>query len=169
LSGTWKLVLGLIGWGLAGYAVLSLGQLPGEFGHSLCGPWGCLPPLQALAAMHLFWLLVLVPPVGWGLARAQPARLRLAGMLLFFGSLLGIAVVVGRDLLAWLRSVPHEFRAYWARRALYTLGTLSDVPLLQGLLAGAVCWGVGRRGRRTAALTPARAPAGEPVAPCPPA
>ena len=82
MSGTWKLVLGLIGWGLAGYAVLSLGQLPGEFGHSLCGPWGCLPPLQALAAMHLFWALALLPLIVLALAKGQPHHLRLAGMLL---------------------------------------------------------------------------------------
>jgi hypothetical protein len=145
LSGTWKLVLGLIGWGLAGYAVLSLGQLPGEFGHSLCGPWGCLPPLQALAAMHLFWALALLPLIVLALAKGQPHHLRLAGMLLSLGAGLGIAVVVGRDLLAWLPAVPPEFHGYWARRALYTLVTLSDVPLLQVLGAGAICWSVGHR------------------------
>jgi hypothetical protein len=139
-----KLVLGGIGWGLAAYAALSLASLPGDFGESWCGVWGCLPPVQALAAMHLFWVVVLCPLVGWGLTKGRPHQLRRAGMLLFFAALAGIVVVVGRDLVVWLAAVTPAFRAYWARRALYTVVTLSDVPLLQGLLAGAICWGVGK-------------------------
>jgi hypothetical protein len=156
----WKLVLAGTGWGLAAYGALSLAGLEGDFGHSLCGPWGCLPPVQALAAMHLFWAVVLVPPVAWALTRGRPRHLRLAGMLLFFGALTGIVVVAARDLLAWLPDAPPEFQAYWARRALYTVVLFSDVPLIQGLLAGAICWGVGRRrGRRIAAPAPAAEPA----------
>ena len=61
-----------IAWALAAFGALSLANLPGEYGHSLCGPWGCLPPLQALAAMHLFWVVVLGPPVAWALMKWQP-------------------------------------------------------------------------------------------------
>jgi hypothetical protein len=145
VSRTWKLVLGGIGWGLAAFGALALGSLPGDFGHSLCGPWGCFPPIQALAAMHLFWVVVLLPLIGWGLAKGQSHQLRRAGGLLFFGAVLAIVAVAGRDLLAWLPSVPPEFQVYWARRALYTLVTLSDVPLVQVLLAGAIFWRVGNR------------------------
>jgi hypothetical protein len=145
VSGIGKIVLGGTIWGLAAYGALSLGSLPGEFGHSLCGPWGCLPPLQALASMHLLWALVLLPFVAWGLMKGKPHQLHLAGELLFFGALLGIIVVAGRDLLTWLPTVPSHVQTYWPRRALYTIVTLSDVPLVQGLIAGAICWQAGRR------------------------
>jgi hypothetical protein len=145
MSGRWRLVLGVLGWALAAYGVLALGSLPGDFGHSLCGPWGCLPPLQALAAMHLFWGLLLLPLVVWGLAKGQPGQLRFVGGLLVLASGLGIVVVAGWDLWSWLPAMPPELRGYWARRALYTVVTLSDVPLVQVLLAGAVCWSAGLR------------------------
>jgi hypothetical protein len=144
---TWKIVLGGIGWGLAAFGALALASLPGDFGHSLCGPWGCFPPIQALAAMHLFWVVVLLPLMGWGLAKGQSHQLRRAGGLLFFGAVLAIVAVTGRDLLSWLPTVPPEFQVYWPRRVLYTLVTQSDVPLVQLLLAGAICWWVGNRSR----------------------
>jgi hypothetical protein len=131
VAGTWKLVLGGSAWGLAAYGALSLTDLPGDYGHSLCGLWGCLPPVQALAAMHLFWVVVLVPPVGWALAKGRPHHLRLAGMLLFFGALTGMVVVTGRDLLAWLPAMPPEAQAYWPRRVLYTLAMVSGYELVQ--------------------------------------
>jgi hypothetical protein len=33
-------VLGWLAWGGAAFGVLQLGQLPGDVGESLCGPWG---------------------------------------------------------------------------------------------------------------------------------
>ena len=30
----------LLAWVLAAFGVLQLGLLPGDYGHSLCGPWG---------------------------------------------------------------------------------------------------------------------------------
>jgi hypothetical protein len=153
VSGIWKFTLWVIAWALTALAALSVAWLPGDFGESLCGPWGCLPPLQALAAMHLFWAVAFVPFVAWGPTKAKPRQLRLVGMLVFLGSLLAIVVVIGRDLLGWLPQMPADVQAFWPRRALYTLATLSDVPLVQGLLAGAICWSVGqvrvRRGEQS--------------------
>jgi hypothetical protein len=33
-------VLGWLAWGAAALGVLQLGQLPGDVGEGLCGPWG---------------------------------------------------------------------------------------------------------------------------------
>jgi hypothetical protein len=155
VSGIWKLVLGGVAWGLAAYGALSLSRIEGEFGHSLCGPWGCYPPLQALVAMHLLWVIGLLPFVGWGLMKARPHHLCLAGTLLFSAALLGIVVVAGRNVLAWLQTMPPDLQTYWPWRALYAVVTLSDVPLLQGLLAGAICWSVGKgRERRIPVSAP---------------
>ena len=163
------IVLGGVAWGLAAAGALSLASLPGDFGHSLCGPWGCFPPLQALAAMHLFWAVALVPPVAWGLTGARPHQLQRAGLLLFLGALLGIVVVVGRDLPTWLAWAPPEFQSCWPGRALYTLVTLSDVPLVQVLLAGAICWSVGKRRQQRLDGGAAGRAAVEPAAVGPPA
>jgi hypothetical protein len=90
--------------------------------------------------MHLFWVFVLVPLVTWGMVKASPRQLEVAGVLLFCTSLLGILVITGRDLLAWLPTVPPWVQAHWPRRVLFTLVMYSDVPFAQVLLAGAICW-----------------------------
>ncbi|MBI1914082.1 MAG: hypothetical protein HYS12_05005 [Planctomycetes bacterium] len=137
------------GWLLAAFAVLSLADLPGNFGQNLlCGEWGCGGPLmQVLAAMHLFWGLVLVPPVAWGTARLPPRRLRWTGALLLALGVVGIGLVVARDVLVWLPSVAPRYRDPYIlpRRTFYSLATLSDVPLVQVALAGTVCWFLGKR------------------------
>jgi hypothetical protein len=33
-------VLGWLAWGGAAFSIVNLGRLPGDFGESLCGPWG---------------------------------------------------------------------------------------------------------------------------------
>lgn len=57
--------IGLLVWSGTAYGVLSLRNLPGEYTHYLCDSWGCLPPIQAVAAMHSFWILVIAPPTVW--------------------------------------------------------------------------------------------------------
>jgi hypothetical protein len=159
MSTGWKSVLGLTGWGLAAYGALCVARIPGDFGHSLCGPWGCLPPLQALAAMHLLWVVVLLPVVAWALARWPGRPLAFAGKVLFGLSLVTIVVAAGWDLLVWLPSTPAGFHPYWARRCLFTLLMLSDIPLFQGLCAGAACWAVGAWRARPRKPAPAGAAA----------
>jgi hypothetical protein len=134
-------------WALAAWGALCLEALPGELAHDWCGPWGCLPRLQALAAMHLFWVVVLIPPIAWALNSGRSGFLVLLGGVLFLGSGLTTAVLAGRDVLVWLSSMPPQYQVYWGRRALYTIVMFSDVPLIQLMLAGAVCWTVGRRSR----------------------
>ena len=51
----------LTGWGLTLAGTLSIASLPGDWGNSICGAWGCGPPLQALVACHASWVVVLIP------------------------------------------------------------------------------------------------------------
>ena len=54
----------LLAWLLSIVASVSIGLIPGNLiGESLCGVWGCFPPVQALASLHLLWLVALMPPV----------------------------------------------------------------------------------------------------------
>lgn len=53
--------LGLLCWAASVGGAASIASIPGDWGHGLCGPWGCAPPLQALVSCHLIWCLVLFP------------------------------------------------------------------------------------------------------------
>ena len=35
-----RFLVGWLAWGVVALGVLNLGLIPGDFGHSLCGPWG---------------------------------------------------------------------------------------------------------------------------------
>ena len=135
---------GLVWAGIA-YGVLSLRDLPGDYSHRFCGPWGCLPPLQAVAAMHGFWILVVVPPSAWAIRAAQPRTLRAIGWSLTTLGIGGIGIVLAWESWTWT----HRYGAGWAdhlpQRLLAATITTTDVPLLQCLAVGVVLSVTGRR------------------------
>jgi hypothetical protein len=136
-----------LAWLAATYGVLAVERIPGDYAHAFCGPWGCLPRLQALAAIHGFWLMVLLPPTAWLVAIASPLQLRLLGLSATSAGLFGLSVVVGRDLLAWSESTD-QFWRYAAARAIFTTLMTKDLPFGQLALAGSVLWLVGARRQR---------------------
>jgi hypothetical protein len=129
-------------WAGATFGVLALERIPGDYAHDYCGPWGCLPPVQALVAMHGFWLLLMVPLAGWLLGRASPGLLRLAGAFAFWAGVLGLAVVMGRGLLGWLDATGSLY-PFAVRHMLYVAVTATDLPFAQAALTGIVLWLVG--------------------------
>lgn len=147
------------GWGLAAYGVLSCAFLPVDLGHGLCGPWGCAPPLQALAAMHAFWVLALLPPTVWAMCLLSSRSLRLVGVVVMGLGLAGLGIVLARELIVWLPSVPADVQRYFPQRFLFVLATTSDVPLVQVTVAGTVCLVVGRQRRAAASTQASTAPA----------
>jgi hypothetical protein len=142
-------LLAAAGWLAAAVGSLLVAAIPYEGGESVCGVWGCFPPLQAVAAMHLFWCVVLSAAV-WSVREWLPRLCLPLGVVLFIGAATTTGVVLGNDLYRWLNSMPEEYRIYWPRRVAYTLATLTDVPLTQSLLAGLVCIGIGRPFRKRA-------------------
>jgi hypothetical protein len=102
-----------------------------------------VPPLQALAALHGFWIVVAVPALVVALRRLTPKQLRLLGLALTTAGVVGLLVFIVQDLARWLRTVPPEIRRYSFQRILFAIGTKPDVPLVQVAAAGAVCWIVG--------------------------
>jgi hypothetical protein len=102
-----------------------------------------VPPVQALAALHGFWIVVAVPALVMVLRRLSPKRLWLLGLALITTGGVGLLVFVVQDLTRWLRTVPPEFRRYSFQRILFAIGTNPDVPLVQVAAVGAVCWIVG--------------------------
>src|SRR5437764_1500192 len=83
-----------------------------------------MPPLQALAALHGFWFMILGLPLVWVIRQASPSRLWQIRRVLLLLSLTGIAVVIGHTLLVWLRELPDERRGYVVERLLFVIGTL---------------------------------------------
>ena len=60
-AATLKFCFGMTLWSGLLFGSLSVANLPGDWGHGICGPWGCGPPMQALVACHFAWLVVLAP------------------------------------------------------------------------------------------------------------
>ena len=142
-------VAALASWALAAFGALMIVEIPGEFGESLCGVWGCLPPMQALVAMHLFWLVLLVPPAALvGLRLPRLAAIRLGVLMVLVGTA-AAAAVVGLDVARWLSAMEPELHGYAGRRALYSLATHTDAPMVQAVVAGVICWGIAWRRPRS--------------------
>lgn len=148
MSGTLRTGLGVLAWSGMAYGVLELRRIPGDYIHSFCGPWGCFPPLQAMAAMHGFWILAIVPPAAWAIRTRSPRVLRVLGTALIALAFIGIVGVLGWESWVWT----HRFSAGWAdylpQRVAMAIATSADIPLLQTLGAGVVLEVVARRRTR---------------------
>ena len=145
---------------------VGIGLLPGDYvGESLCGVWGCFPPAQALASLHLLWLFALAPPaVALALRRPGVVAGRGGAGLVLFG-VLSVACVVGGGLTSWGYSPSEpEFRRHAARRAGYSLATRTDVPAIQLCVTGIAVLIAARR--RSGTERPEQADTRPPTDPC---
>lgn len=109
-----------------------------DWGHSICGAWGCGPPLQALLACHLAWLVILAPP---GAVLVRSARVP-AHILQRFGTLLCVLAVVFvttllvHQRIAWWPAVSEWQRGYFWQRRGFVIATMVDFSMAQVLLRG---------------------------------
>lgn len=142
-----KPVLAAMGWLGAVVASLFVAAIPFDSEESVCGVWGCFPPLQALAALHLLWCVVLAAMVR-SIWKWRPGLLLPIGCSLFILAAAATAGIVGRDLQVWFDRSPESFHLFWYKRIAYTIATLTDVPLAQTLLAALVCIGLALRKAR---------------------
>jgi len=116
-----------------------------------------MPPLQALAALHGFWFMIVGLPVVWVLGHASLPWLRRIQQSLILVTLAIGLLVLGHTLLVWLPEEPELRRAYVGQRFLFVIATLGSdlglgrVPLVQLGLAGLVC-GIGARRKRKTLL-----------------
>ena len=95
----------ILAWFGAVVASVGIGLIPGDYtGESFCGVWGCFPPVQALASLHLLWLLAVAPPAV-ALARRRPGTVaKRAGAAVLVSGLLAVACVVTTGLTRWGQS-----------------------------------------------------------------
>lgn len=141
-----RLCLGLFVWSGLLLASLSVAKLPGDWGHPICGAWGCGPPAQALAACHLAWLVVLMPPVVFVMRRSRQAQFR-AGLLLTFASVALLLTVIAYQRIVWWPEANEWQRSFFWQRCGFCLATSVDVPILQMLGLGLLllCFAPSRR------------------------
>lgn len=132
------IVLPLV-WGGLLLAALSAHEMQSLNQHSICGPWGCGPPTNALIALHTGWLVVLLPPLlylPWRLKlpRRAVTITSLALIVVGIGGLLGIVIW---QWTVWLPNASEWAGPYIWQRCGFVIATASDWPLVQLIFAGA--------------------------------
>ena len=133
-----RLVASVIVWGTALFAVLQIGiaHEHAEHTHSICGPWGCGPPVAALVSWQGFWLVLVAPIVGL-LIRSWPANwLRTGGLVLFAAGIATLVGIVIWEVVTWLPLVEGHPQTYFVQRFFFSVITLSDIPIIPVTLAG---------------------------------
>lgn len=132
-------------WAAGIYGGLQLQHL--KLGHSICGPWGCGPPTEAVVSMHVFWALALFPLAVVAARKTPGWPWRKIGLMV--AALAGVIIVVIGvvDHLQWRALAGDSAGNYAAERFLFRLATLTDLPLVQiGLIGLGVAWFTKGRG-----------------------
>lgn len=99
-----------------------------------------MPPLQALAALHGFWLMMLLPPAFWLRQHANATQHRWARWTFWGLGLAGLLGIVGHTVAIWVPEAPSDRQPYLLHRVVFVLVTLAIVPILPVTAAGFVCW-----------------------------
>ncbi len=147
-----RFLLTVIVWFGLAIGFLSLAALPGDdLTHAFCGPWGCLPPVQALAALHAFWALVLGTLVLLAFRYLAPGTVRWIGITLATCGAVGLIWILVREAPVWLTA---DNRRLFVKRVLFVLATMTDTPILEALIAGLLCWAGSRRRIKDASVQP---------------
>lgn len=132
----WRAIGMFSAWGGALLVVLQLQELPYDFGHGICGPWGCGPPVSALLACHAFWLVNLAAVLWithhWCEFHWQR---QVAGAALTVATI-GLLSVAAHQAIFWWPAATQWSRPYVAQRYLFSIAMLVDVPLVQLALFG---------------------------------
>ncbi len=130
-------------WGCLLLAVLQVRYLPIDSQHSVCGPWGCGPPLPPLIAYHGFWLVLLSLPTILACRGLDDAQLRWLGRIVAATGISGLFIIGVWDMIPalphWLLRVGNMPTKYLVHRYLLAVATLVDVPVVQIALAGITC------------------------------
>jgi hypothetical protein len=127
-------------WAVLLFAVLQVGRIAGDHSHSythgtglsICGSWGCGPPVEALIGWHAFWIVFLALPLAVAIRTWSLPLLRSFGLTVL---VLGLLMVLG--ICAWETLTWNGDRAYLLHHYLFAVVTQVDVPAIPITLAGA--------------------------------
>ena len=124
----------LVVWAASLFGVLQVHHFESLFGHAICGPWGCGPPVSALIGYHGFWLLLMLLPAWWLKHYLSGATLRRLGTGLLLVAVIGIVLLLAID--SWQTWQREAMRPYVVQRGFFRLATFVDFPLVQLGLIG---------------------------------
>ncbi len=144
-------------WGAALFGTLEIQHLPLSTPHSLCGPWGCYPPLSALLACHGFWLVFFTLPSVVCVRNLPRRTVRRIGLVVLASSGLALLGAAGWVYWSWYRLVSEWQQQYVLQRYIYTVVTLVEVPIVPSGLFGAFLLYAARPNDRPRADKPATA------------
>ncbi len=130
-------------WGFVLWGATQIHHLPWSESHSVCGVWGCGPPLPALISFHAIWLVVLAPLGYFSYQVLSPKQLRQFGIVFMSGGTLGVLGLGAYQFFTWLPSVSEFAKPYFLNRWAFVVITLTDVPVLELTLLGAICYVLG--------------------------
>lgn len=128
-------------WLLSLFGCLKIHELDLDLGHSICGPWGCGPPIEALLGYHAFWL-VLITPIAIAVgAYLNPISRRKVGLACLLVGVIMVAVVAGGDTFGyWKRSGSGQ---HLVQRFFFAIATKVDLPMWQMIATGGLLAWVG--------------------------
>ncbi|MEP3479920.1 MAG: hypothetical protein ABJZ55_11780 [Fuerstiella sp.] len=125
-------------------AALSMGDMQVLNQHSICGPWGCGPPTNALVAIHVAWAVVLWPSsfyLSWRVRLPRPVVKTVSTVMIMVG-LSGLVGIVVWQWAVWLPNTSDWAAEYIWQRCGFAIATASDWPLFQLLFAGTLVKGI---------------------------
>lgn len=126
----------LIAWSVLLGLALGIAQLPGDWGHGVCGAWGCGPPLQALIACHSAWLVVLLPAALW-LRKGWPGSgSRTVGAALLLTAGVGLGWQAAEEFHVWWDVASPWRQGLFLRRVGFVVATRVELPLFELIPAG---------------------------------
>ncbi|REK17426.1 MAG: hypothetical protein DWQ37_06455 [Planctomycetota bacterium] len=128
-------------WGSVLYGALSLRDIETPFDYAMCGPWGCFPPLSAVAACHAGWLIVLTPALFWAHHHLlHSVSWKIAGAVLTAIGAVSAAIVAVRAL--WLDRGSID-QTYPVQKLALNVFTTTDFPIVPLLVLGVVTLAAG--------------------------
>jgi hypothetical protein len=129
----------LLLWAAAIWAVCNLQYAIGPLQASICGPWGCSAPIEALLAYHGVWAVVCSGPAVCLALYAPPDDAQRWARHVLWAGLAASGALVAWGVVDWLLRVEPELRQYCLQHGLFVLVDQSDVPAIGITIAGAAC------------------------------
>jgi len=123
------------GWLVITWSVLQIHKLSLAETHSICGPWGCGPPTNALIANHGAWFMLMIP-AGAAIQSWLPRFSRFIGFGLLVTGVLGLLGIDLHQAWTWVPAVDSMRQEYYLQRWGFVILTTVDVPLFPMALLG---------------------------------
>lgn len=97
-------------------------------GHSVCGPWGCGPPLKSLLVWHGFVAVLTIPAAAWLGTSFATSSSRAAKFVLVL-ALAAAATFVVTNTGMWWSTASASLRGYVFQRAVFSTVAFTDAPV----------------------------------------